>query len=63
MLEIRNRKTLQSKIMVCKSDVKIGDCAHSLSKYKQKHDHLLSIINVPDDIISYYDLKCNTHTV
>ena len=30
MLEIQNRKTLQSKIKVCKSDVKIGDCAHSL---------------------------------
>ena len=31
MLEIRNRKTLQSKIKVCKSDVKIGDCPHSLT--------------------------------
>ena len=30
MLEIRNRKTLQSKIIVRKSNVKIGDCAHSL---------------------------------
>ena len=30
MLEIRNRKTLRSKINVCKSDVKIGDCADSL---------------------------------
>ena len=30
MLEIQTRKTLQSKIKVCKSDVKIGDCANSL---------------------------------
>ena len=33
MLEIRNRKTLRSKINVCKSDVKIGDCADSLTAY------------------------------
>ena len=37
MLEIRNRKTLQSKIKVCKSDIKIGDCAHSLITHKLKH--------------------------
>ena len=30
MFEIRNRNTLQSKNNVSKSDVKIGDCAHSL---------------------------------
>ena len=30
MLEIRNRKTLQSKIKVCKSDVKIGDCTYTI---------------------------------
>ena len=30
MVEIRNRKTLQSKVNICKSDVKIGDCADSL---------------------------------
>ena len=30
MLEIRNRKTLQSKVNICKSDVKIGDYADSL---------------------------------
>ena len=35
MLEIRNRKTIWSKIKVCKSDLKIGDCAHSL--------HLISL--------------------
>ena len=29
MLEIRNRKTLQSKVNICKSDVKIGDYADS----------------------------------
>ena len=32
MLEIRNRKTLQSKVNICKSDVKIGDYADSLNK-------------------------------
>ena len=30
MLEIRNRKTLQSKVNICKSDVKISDYADSL---------------------------------
>ena len=30
MLEIRNRKTRQSIMNVCKSDVIIGDYAHSL---------------------------------
>ena len=30
MLEIRNRKTLLSKVNICKSDVKIGDYADSL---------------------------------
>ena len=30
MLETRNRKTLQSKVNICKSDVKIGDYADSL---------------------------------
>ena len=32
MLEIRNRETLQSKVNICKSDVKIGDYADSLVK-------------------------------
>ena len=30
MLEICNRKTLRSKVNICKSDVKIGDYADSL---------------------------------
>ena len=30
MLGIRNRKTLQSKVNICKSDVKISDDADSL---------------------------------
>ena len=30
MVEIRNRKSLQSKVNICKSDVKIGDYADSL---------------------------------
>ena len=33
MLEIRNRETLQSKVNICKSDVKIGDYADSLYRY------------------------------
>ena len=32
MLEIRNRETLQSKVNICKSDVKIGDYADSLTE-------------------------------
>ena len=31
MLEIRNRETLQSKVNICKSDVKIDDYADSLT--------------------------------
>ena len=31
MLEIRNRKTLQSKVKYMQSDVKIGDYADSLN--------------------------------
>ena len=30
MVVIRNRKSLQSKVNICKSDVKIGDYADSL---------------------------------
>ena len=33
MLEIRNRKILQSKVNICKSDVKIGDYADSLTQW------------------------------
>ena len=36
MLEICNRETLQSKVNICKSDVKIGDYADSLSKVLQR---------------------------
>ena len=32
MLEIRNRETLQPKVNICKSDVKIGDYADSLRR-------------------------------
>ena len=38
MLEIRNRETLQSKVNICKSDVKIGDYADSLSRQLKKQD-------------------------
>ena len=31
MLEIRNREAFQSKVNICKSDVKIGDYADSLA--------------------------------
>ena len=34
MLEIRNRETLQSKVNICKSDVKIGDYADSLLEHQ-----------------------------
>ena len=39
MLEIRNRKTLQSKVNICKSNVKIGDYADSLLSWY----HALSV--------------------
>ena len=37
MVEIRNRKTLQSKVNICKSDVKIGDYADSLSQLQLRY--------------------------
>ena len=50
MLEIRNRETLQSKVNICKSDVKIGDYADSLGQnqnlayylYERLHSSVLS---------------------
>ena len=42
MLEIRNRKTLQSKVNICKSDVKIGDYADSLITPVYDVHHVLS---------------------
>ena len=35
MVEICNRETLQSKVNICKSDVKIGDYADSLNNYSK----------------------------
>ena len=42
MLEIRHRETLQSKVNICKSDVKIGDYADSLHGYLQNDVLLVS---------------------
>ena len=36
MVEIHNRKTIQSKVNICKSDVKIGDYADSLLDSQHK---------------------------
>ena len=46
MLEIRNRETLQSKVNICKSDVKIGDYADSLMNVMNQK--FLKIENIPD---------------
>ena len=43
MVEIRNRKTRQSKVNICKSDVKIGDYADSLHNYHIMTVFILSI--------------------
>ena len=43
MLEIRNRITLQSKVNICKSDVKIGDYADSLVHIKQIYYEMICI--------------------
>ena len=48
MVEIRNRKTLKSKVNICKSDVKIGDYADSLRRFGETYRCLtgsLSVIN------------------
>ena len=41
MLEIRNRITLQSKVDICKSDVKIDDYADSLTAHLLRGMELL----------------------
>ena len=40
MLEINNRETLQSKVNICKSDVKIDDYADSLILLCKRNDDL-----------------------
>ena len=45
MLEIRNRKTLQSKVNICKSDVKIGDYADSLLFWYQMQQVCIKWVN------------------
>ena len=50
MLEIRNRKTLQSKVNICKSDVKIGDYADSLA------GSLLSAFALPCYLLGRYSI-------
>ena len=40
MLEIRNRKTLRSRINICKNDVKIGDRADSLLGWAEKEEKI-----------------------
>ena len=46
MLEIRNRETLQSKVNICKSDVKIGDYADSLVAIVHAFAHLCVLCSV-----------------
>ena len=46
MVEIRNRKTLQSKVNICKSDVKIGDNADSLELIQLIHTDISGSITV-----------------
>ena len=46
MVEIRNRKTLQSKVNICKSDVKIGDYVDSLLYDRLKKNSNLSQPNL-----------------
>ena len=51
MLEIRNRETLQSKVNICKSDVKIGDYADSLIS-TQKPPNVGPSIAISEPIIA-----------
>ena len=53
MLEIRNRKTLQSKVNICKSDVKIRDYADSLGTIVMKIELLLNRISLPKVVVVY----------
>ena len=58
MLEIRNRETLQSKVNICKCDVKIGDYADSLSGDMPMLSDLQLVYMVPRN--STQLLKINT---
>ena len=59
MLEIRNRETLQSKVNICKSDVKIGDYADSLvfmlSIAINRAEHVCATVIIKHN----YMLMCN----
>ena len=63
MLEIRNRKTLQSKVNICKSDVKIGDYADSLPNYSYciLYNHLNC--STPVIVTQLYNYCINTDCV
>ena len=54
MLEIRNRETLQSKVNICKSDVKIGDYADSLlaGEALKRYSVTCTLLSLP-----WYEIK------
>ena len=55
MLEIRNRETLQSKVNICKSDVKIGDYADSLVSIPSSYGVITcAYILIIAKIVTYY---------
>ena len=58
MLEIRNRKTLQSKIKVCKSDVKIEV---DKQRYNTKTKNIASTIVLPTDALLCKNTNCTEH--
>ena len=60
MLEIRNKKILQSKVNICKSDVKIGDYADSLVVRRLK-DHMCTN-NLYNPLQSAYRSQHSTET-
>ena len=66
MLESRPRETLQSKVNICKSDVKIGDYADSLNtNMNQPHCYTTEHILQKQIKYRYTHIYCiiETHTI
>ena len=65
---IRNRKTLQSKVNICKSDVKIGDYADSLiviciAIYEHNRNIEDCVDGVNQQVLSFIDIMIRIQLV
>ena len=61
MVDIRNRKTLQSKVNVYKSDVKFGDYADSLCLMQHHFAMYHNSVDLYTFAVVFAQLVLNTH--